>query len=121
MNAYHKIVSYGWDTTNAPVIYDLEAFNTTNAGCLTAVKSFINGWVQQLHVAPGQKAGLYGSTCGSHLAAFAGIAHAPTSSPAPPGTATGARTTCRASGATSGTTASGTSSSGAGTTKPGTA
>lgn len=74
---YNKIVSLGWDTTNAPIIYDLEAFDTSNSGCMSATRSFIDGWVRQMHVAPAQKAGVYGSTCASGLAQYATLANVP--------------------------------------------
>src|SRR5690348_12780028 len=45
LSAYQQIVAYGFDTLNAPIIYDLEAFDTTNSGCVAATNSFINGWV----------------------------------------------------------------------------
>lgn len=75
--AYNKIVALGWDVLNAPVIYDLEAFNTGNSSCLAAAKQFVSGWVYQLHLAPAQKAGVYGSGCSSGLSSFAGIANVP--------------------------------------------
>lgn len=74
---YNTIVGLGWDTLNAPIIYDLEAFNTGNGSCLNAAKSFINGWVYQLHVAPAQMAGVYGSSCGSGLSSYASIGNVP--------------------------------------------
>jgi hypothetical protein len=75
--AYQKIVSLGWDVLNAPIIYDLEAFNTGNTACVNAAKQFISGWVYQMHISPAQKAGVYGSTCGSALSSYAGIANIP--------------------------------------------
>lgn len=62
--------NWGWDTTNTPIIYDLEAYNTGNSSCVTAAKQFIGGWSHEAHIAPVQQAGVYGSTCGSDLAAF---------------------------------------------------
>jgi hypothetical protein len=67
----------GNNAQGTPVIYDMEAFDTSNSGCVAAVRSFVNGWVQQLHVAPAQVAGYYGSTCGSDVDAMASIAHVP--------------------------------------------
>src|SRR5262245_29755659 len=67
---YNVAAGLGWDTTDAPMIYDLEGFDTTNGGCLNATKSFINGWVYQLHVAPAQRAGVYGSSCASGLNSY---------------------------------------------------
>jgi len=77
LSVYNKIVSLGWDTANAPIIYDLEAFNTGSSSCLSAAKSFINGWDYQLHVAPAQMAGVYGSSCGSGLSSYASIGTVP--------------------------------------------
>jgi hypothetical protein len=74
---YNKMVSLGWNTTNAPAIYDLEGFDTTNTGCMNAAKSFINGWVYQLHIAPAQKAGVYGSACASGLDQYSTLANVP--------------------------------------------
>ncbi|WP_203899796.1 glycoside hydrolase domain-containing protein [Virgisporangium aliadipatigenens] len=75
--AYQVIVSYGWDTRDAPIIYDLEAFNTADAGCLAATQQFISGWVYQMHVPTAQKAGVYGSACASGLNTFASLANVP--------------------------------------------
>jgi hypothetical protein len=63
----------------AGVIYfDLEAFNYTNSTCLNAAESFINGWDYQLDTNTSFSGGLYGSSAGSDLAAFHGIANPPT-------------------------------------------
>jgi hypothetical protein len=75
--AYNRIVALGWDTLNAPIIYDLEAFNTANAGCLAAARQFISGWTVQMRAAPRQLAGVYGSTCASALNSYASIANVP--------------------------------------------
>ena len=75
--AYQRISSLGWDTLNAPIIYDLEGFNTGNGSCLTAAKSFISGWTHQMRVPPAQRPGVYGSACASGLSAYAGIANVP--------------------------------------------
>jgi hypothetical protein len=77
LSAYQRIQSLGWDTPNAPVIYDLEGFNTANSSCLTAAQNFISGWVHQMRVAPAQRAGVYGSACASGLSAYAAIANVP--------------------------------------------
>lgn len=74
---YNVISSLGWDTLNAPIIYDLEGFNTGNGSCLNAARSFMNGWVYQLHVAPAQRAGVYGSSCSSGLDSYASIGNVP--------------------------------------------
>jgi len=75
--AYNKIVSWGWNVLNTPIIYDLEAFDTNNSSCLAAAKQFISGWGYQMRLAPAQKAGVYGSGCASGLSAYATIANAP--------------------------------------------
>jgi hypothetical protein len=77
LSVYNTIVGLGWDTANAPIIYDLEAFNTASSSCLSAARSFVNGWVYQLHVAPAQLAGVYGSSCGSGLSSYASIGNVP--------------------------------------------
>jgi hypothetical protein len=69
--AVQKEAALGMDTLNAPVIFDLEAYDTSNASCLAAVKSFITGWTTQLHIAPAQQSGVYGSGCGSGVGQFA--------------------------------------------------
>jgi hypothetical protein len=69
--AYQRLISLGMSTENTPVTYDLESYNTGNTGCVNAVKSFMQGWVYQLHLPPAQKAGVYGSTCASGLSALA--------------------------------------------------
>ncbi|MFC8500921.1 glycoside hydrolase domain-containing protein [Pedococcus sp. NPDC057267] len=45
----------------APIYYDMEAYNTTVAGCSSAVMAFISAWSKELH-ALGYTAGAYGST-----------------------------------------------------------
>ncbi len=54
-----------------PLVYDLEAFDPSCQGALAAAAAFVHGWVDQLHLAPAQAAGLYGSTCGSSLESYA--------------------------------------------------
>lgn len=64
--AYDRAVVLGIHTPPV-IVYDLEAFSATSA-CLDAVDSFISAWTWQLHNRhSGTKAGLYGSSCGSHL------------------------------------------------------
>ncbi len=60
-----------------PVIYDLEGFDTTNSACVNAAKQFISGWVADLHLAPAQKAGVYGSACASALNSFRNVTSPP--------------------------------------------
>jgi hypothetical protein len=70
-SAYTTLVNWGWDLSNTPIVYDLEAYNTGNSACVAAAKSFIGGWDAQAHIGVPQKAGVYGSTCGSDLTAYA--------------------------------------------------
>jgi Domain of unknown function (DUF1906) len=56
-----------------PVTFDLEAFNASVCNARAAAVSFIRGWVDQLHVAPAQSAGVYGSTCASELQSYAAV------------------------------------------------
>jgi hypothetical protein len=77
-SAYSALINLGI-TNNAsgtPVVYDMEGY-TNDASCRAAVKSFMQGWVDQLAVAPAQVAGVYGSACNSYLSDLAGIARPP--------------------------------------------
>lgn len=79
ISAYNALLNLGIgnNALGTPVIYDMEAFNTGNSSCLAAVKSFVNGWVHQLHVAPAQVAGYYGSSCASAVDAMSTLANVP--------------------------------------------
>jgi hypothetical protein len=55
-----------------PLTYDLEGFNPSSCNAQAAAHRFVQGWVDQLHVAPAQSAGVYGSTCASSLQTYAG-------------------------------------------------
>jgi hypothetical protein len=76
-SAYAEWVKDLKQSTSTPIVYDME-YNgyAITSGCLAAMKSFINGWVRELHAPPAQKAGLYTST-GGDLSDFASIPHAP--------------------------------------------
>lgn len=53
------------------IYYDLEAYNTADAACQTAVQAFINGWVTRMHEF-GSRAGVYSTTSAlSKMWAFA--------------------------------------------------
>ncbi len=52
------------------IYYDLENYNTGDADCRNAAKSFISGWSSQLQ-AQGNQAGVYGSACASAISDFA--------------------------------------------------
>ena len=76
-SAYHEWVNTLGQSSNTPIEYDMEATGgTITSGCLAAIKSFINGWVYQLHLPPAQKAGIYTSSC-ADLNNFASISHPP--------------------------------------------
>jgi hypothetical protein len=64
-------------TTDFPVAYDLEAYTTSDTGCVNAIQSFMSGWTDFLDNSPPQTSGVYGSSCGSNLAAFATISRPP--------------------------------------------
>jgi len=69
--AYNALHALGLPD-NSPIDYDLEASGGRNsAACVTATKYFIQGWVNQLHSPPAQRAGLYTSTCNGFLDQFA--------------------------------------------------
>jgi glycoside hydrolase-like protein len=72
-NAWVKLQN----TPSVPIDLDLEAPANDTAACRVATKSFVDGWVAQMHVAPAQFAGVYTSTCGGHLGDFATITHKP--------------------------------------------
>jgi hypothetical protein len=72
-NAWVKLQN----TPSVPIDLDLESPASDTSACRAAAKSFVEGWVEQMHVAPAQSAGVYTSTCGGHLADFATIAHPP--------------------------------------------
>ncbi|MBO0870174.1 MAG: DUF1906 domain-containing protein [Micromonosporaceae bacterium] len=75
--AYRTAVNLGMSVQDAPITYDLEAFNSADPNCVSAAQWFIQGWVDQLHVPVAQLAGVYGSSCASALAAFASLNPAP--------------------------------------------
>jgi hypothetical protein len=65
------------NTSSVPIDLDLEAPSNDTVACRVTTKAFVEGWVEQLHVAPAQTAGVYTSTCGGYLADFAQIKHPP--------------------------------------------
>ena len=58
-----------------PVTYDMEGYGqpSWSSSCQLAVDAFMRGWTTYLHLAPAQKSGYYGSSCGSNVDALAGI------------------------------------------------
>jgi len=78
VKAYNALIALGF-TNNAagtPVVYDMEGYGS-NATCKAAVKQFMQGWVDQLAVAPAQVSGVYGSACNSNLSDLATMARPP--------------------------------------------
>jgi hypothetical protein len=75
--AYNKLLGLGIGAQDTPITYDLEPWDTGNSTCASAARSFIQGWVDELHVGIAQKAGVYGSTCASGLSLFASITTPP--------------------------------------------
>ncbi len=66
----------GPDKTGSVIYYDIENYGT-NTACRSAVNSFMNGWVSQIHTR-GNTAGVYGSTlCNTGLSDFLNIANVP--------------------------------------------
>ncbi|CAN5330520.1 hypothetical protein BH11PSE11_BH11PSE11_27120 [soil metagenome] len=78
LKAYNALMGLGFTNSAAgtPVVYDLENYPNSSS-CRAAVKSFMQGWVDQLAVAPAQVSGIYGSACGSYLNDFASMARPP--------------------------------------------
>jgi hypothetical protein len=66
VNAYNRVRELHMNT-HTPVVFDMEAFDTSRDKCLRAVTSFVRGWSYQLRVKPRQVPGYYGSSCASAL------------------------------------------------------
>ena len=62
--------------SNTVIYYDLEGYNVSDASCRNAMKSFMDGWDEEL-AAKGNISGVYGSSCASALIDFSTIAHVP--------------------------------------------
>ena len=78
VSAYNALIALGFasNALNTPVTYDMEAFPNSSS-CRAAVKSFMQGWVDQLAVAPAQVSGAYGSACGTYVDDWATLARPP--------------------------------------------
>lgn len=81
-SAWTQLQNLGFgNAAGTPVLYDMEAFDTASspasAACKAAVKSFVQGWVNNLHISPAQVAGVYGSTCASRLNDLASLSPPP--------------------------------------------
>jgi hypothetical protein len=75
--AYQALMGLGI-SSNAPLIYDMEAAGSSSSTCIAATKSFVQGWVNQLAVAPAQPSGVYTSSCAGFLSSFASLSPPPT-------------------------------------------
>lgn len=49
------------------IVYDMEGFNTGNSTCVTAGRSFVNGWEYEIHTLLGKHGAVYGSSCASDI------------------------------------------------------
>ena len=66
----------GYDTFDV-IYYDLESWGDDSSTCLDSAEAYINGWDHQMDANTPYIGGMYGSTCGSFLDDFSGIANAP--------------------------------------------
>lgn len=55
---------------HTPVVFDMEAFDTSKRRCLRAVKAFVRGWSHQLRAKTPVTPGYYGSSCASAVSAM---------------------------------------------------
>lgn len=61
----------------SPIYLDMEAYNTQNSVCRTAVLEFIHGWLVQMKQYEGRIAGVYGSSAGSDVQSWSTITPPP--------------------------------------------
>jgi hypothetical protein len=69
VHALHRVRSLGLNP-HTPVVFDMEAFDTTKQGCFRAVKAFVRGWSEKLRETAPALPGYYGSTCASAVSAM---------------------------------------------------
>ena len=75
--AYSTILYLGM-SSDTPVAYDLEGFDTGNGACVAAAQGFVHGWNRYLEAPPPrQVSGVYGSVCGSAMDSYAFIPRPP--------------------------------------------
>jgi hypothetical protein len=60
-----------------PIVYDMEAFDTSRRRCLRAVETYVSGWSYQLNQKTLAVPGYYGSSCASALTAIWHLRHRP--------------------------------------------
>ncbi len=77
--AYGALLSDGLsnNAANTVLVDDLEAYEHSGYPYQSAVNSFISGWDYQLSLPTAQTYGVYGSSCGSNLAALASSSPVP--------------------------------------------
>lgn len=64
------------DGSGTVIYFDLEAYDTSNAGCRASANAFVNGWTEVMQAA-GNLAGVYGASCGSAPTDWWSLAHVP--------------------------------------------
>lgn len=64
-------------TGPSPVYVDMEAYQTGNSVCHTAVLEFLHGWLTQMKNFEGKVAGAYGSSSGSDVQSWGSISPPP--------------------------------------------
>lgn len=55
---------------HVPIVYDMEAFDTSRRRCVRAVKAYVQGWSHQLNDRAHAVPGYYGSSCASAVSAM---------------------------------------------------
>ncbi len=74
--AHQRMRELGLADGSTLVYYDMEAYDTTNSACKAATEAALSGWVSRLHEL-GDRAGIYGSGCGSAPSGWASMQHVP--------------------------------------------
>jgi hypothetical protein len=74
--AYDRVRSLKMNP-RTPIVFDMEAFDTTKRWCRRAVKHYVRGWSFQLRNKSPAVPGYYGSTCASAVSAMWQIAPRP--------------------------------------------
>ena len=74
--AAHALGLTNPDGSGTVIYFDLEAYDTSNAGCRASANAFVNGWSEVMQAA-GNLAGVYGASCGSAPTDWWSLAHVP--------------------------------------------
>jgi hypothetical protein len=69
--AYNALQDLGI-TYKAPVVYDMEDYDTNNASCVATVMNFMEGWDEEAAAASSQLPGVYG-TCNAVWSQYAAL------------------------------------------------